>query len=199
MHAEAAGETAVGRGQELLGAAQQPEESGRCSCCDCRFYWRILSDPRGATLDDLLYFIRRHFYVYLIYTALSFYDAVVAAVTGGTTDTTSYYAYAVVSYVASLVYVSYVAGLILLSRTSKPDYVFTIGFRLILCVLLCFSFFLLVYSMVLGLVGLIVSQWSAIFIHSTCLYIWVHITRRILSASNGITETLVNPTGGAEV
>ena len=181
------------------------EEGGdskkRCCSCDCKKYWGILCNPKSKRVDELLFFIRRHIYVYVIYMLLSFYDAVVAAATGGTTNTTSYYMYAIMSYLASVVYVLYCLELVVLSRMGVPDYIVTIVFRATLCVLIILSLSLLIYASAVQLVGMLVSQYGALYIHGTCLYIWVVITRKILAGEggSGMSEGLVNAAGGAEV
>lgn len=189
-----AGQTS-GNANEISGA-----EKTKQSCSDCKNYWQTLRSPESRTLDELLYFIRRHFYVFLIYTVLSFYDAVLAAIRAGTTSSMFYIGYSIMSYLNSMLYVLYVIGIVLLSRIKMPDYVVSVVFRMLLGVLIFFSLLLWIYSVIFDIVGMLVSQFGAVYLHSSCFYIWCHIARRISNRNrDGFSEVLVDSAGGASV
>ena len=80
------------------------------------------------------------------------------------------------------------------------DYVATIPLRVILSLLIFFSFFLLLYGAIANLVGLLVAQQGALYCHGTCLYIWNKIAKKNLANSTSqLEDGLVPATGGADV
>jgi hypothetical protein len=184
---------------DLTEAEKEKSKKFLCCKCDCKTYWKTIRDPNSRSMDELMYFIRRHIYVYGIFMLLSFYDCIVAATTAGVTHAPLYYTYAIFSYFAMAAYATYCLGLVYLSRIETPDYLITVLFRALLCVLSFFAFFLFLYATMAKLPSVVVSQPGAFYIHFTCLRVWNVVTRKIKAKeSGGMDEALVN-TGGVDI